>query len=145
MSLNKLFERKVLFVFGRSFWNLLGIIGLVTTVVGGTTLIKSHYESTESYVSNNITYYSFESSYEDFIFNQEMVFLKLLKKMKFLKVNNNMISHSHEIGGNDGFVKGKTEKLIYQYNWIFSYSVFSPLISLILDPIQFLIRKLSKK
>ncbi len=68
MSLNKLFERKVLFVFGRSFWNLLGIIGLVTTVVGGTTLIKSHYESTESYVSNNITYYSFESSYEDFIF-----------------------------------------------------------------------------
>ena len=65
--------------------------------------------------------------------------------MKFLKINNSEVSYSHEIGGNDGFVKGKTEKLIYQYDWIFSYSIFSPLISLILDPIQFLIRKLSKK
>ena len=68
MSLNKFFERKILFVFGRSFWNLLGIIGLFTTIAGGTTLIKSHYESTESYIRNNITFYSFESSYEDFIF-----------------------------------------------------------------------------
>ena len=81
--------------------------------------------------------------YEDFIFNQEEVFLKLSKKMKFLNPNNSTFSHSHEIGGNDGFVKGKKEKLIYQYDWIFSYSIFSPLISLFLDPIQFLIKKLS--
>ena len=83
--------------------------------------------------------------YEDFIFNQEEVFLKLLKKMKFLKLNSSEVSFSHEIGGNDGFVKGKREKLIYQYDWIFSYSIFSPFISLILDPIQFFIMKLSKK
>ena len=81
--------------------------------------------------------------YEDFIFNQEEVFLKLLKKMKFLKLNFSNFSYSHEIGGNDGFVKGEKEKLIYQYEWMFSYSIFSPLISLILDPIQFIIRKLS--
>ena len=83
--------------------------------------------------------------YEDFIFNQEEVFLKIAKKMKFLKFNSSEVSYSHEIGGNDGFVKGKREKLIYQSDWIFSYSIFSPLISLILDPIQFLIMKLSKK
>ena len=81
--------------------------------------------------------------YEDFIFNQEEVLLKLLKKMKFLKINSSKVSYSHEIGGNDGFVKGKKEKLIYQHDWIFSYSIFSPLISLILDPIQFIIKKLS--
>ena len=83
--------------------------------------------------------------YEDFIFNQEEVFKKLKKKMKFLKPNNSQFSYSHEIGGNDGFVKGKPEKLIYQYDWIFSYSIFSPFISLLLDPIQFIIKKLSKK
>ena len=83
--------------------------------------------------------------YEDFIFNQEEVFKKLKKKMKFLKPNNSKFSYSHEIGGNDGFVKGKAEKLIYQYDWIFSYSIFSPFISLLLDPIQFIIKKLSKK
>ena len=83
--------------------------------------------------------------YEDFIFNQEKVFQKLLIKMKFLKINNSEISHSHEIGGNDGFVKGKKDKLIYQYDWIFSYSIFFPIISLILDPIQFLFKKLSNK
>jgi len=83
--------------------------------------------------------------HEDFIFNKEKVFQKLLKKMKFLNFNNSKISYSHEIGGNDGFVKGKKDNLIYQYNWIFSYSIFSPLISLILDPIQFLIKKLSNK
>ena len=82
--------------------------------------------------------------YEDFIFNQEDVFLKIQKKMKFLKLNSSKVSFSHEIGGNDGFVKGKREKLIYQYDWIFSYSIFSPLISLILDPIQFIVKKLSK-
>ena len=56
--------------------------------------------------------------YEDFIFNQEKVFQKLLRKMKFLKINNSEISYSHEMGGNDGFVKGKKEKLIQDLSFI---------------------------
>ena len=81
----------------------------------------------------------------NFLASYELGFASSVISISFLKPNNSQFSYSHEIGGNDGFVKGKPEKLIYQYDWIFSYSIFSPLISLILDPVQFFIMKLSKK
>ena len=35
------FERKFLFGFGRHFWNVVGVAGVVAIAVGGATLITS--------------------------------------------------------------------------------------------------------
>tara|TARA_Y100000589_G_C26985253_1_gene560305 strand:- start:188 stop:745 length:558 start_codon:yes stop_codon:yes gene_type:complete len=70
MSLNKFFERKILFSFGRSFWNFVAFVGLIIMIYGGTILIYSYSDVLKSSETKNQNFrnYSFDSSYEDFIY-----------------------------------------------------------------------------
>ena len=85
--------------------------------------------------------------YEDFIFNKDKVFSMINKKMQFLKIKDNEVKSylSHEIGGNDGFVKGNSNKIYYQHEWIFTYNIFLPIIAILLEPVQVFIRYFSEK
>lgn len=43
------FEKRVLFGYGRHLWNILGISGIVATVIGGVALLTSPFEKVSSY------------------------------------------------------------------------------------------------